>query len=335
MGRPWVDIVSQIGIEVTSGVPVAANRFLPTFSFNPKLKRETKQFRAQGNKYTTSSVRHRQFSDGSFDGVLDYNSFIYVLNGLLPPVTTPAAITGSTTAKKWAFRPIARGLDNPKTFTIEKGDSTAAEQYAYCQLTSMTAALGQDDMKITGNLFARTLVPGISLTPTPTAIPERPVERGQVNVYVDNAYANIGTTQITDPFEEEIALGEKFKPKFVHNRTYQSFKDGVEVAPSLVFSFMQEHNSQSRAMLADAIANDTIHYMRWEAKGIDLSTLQDGSVTELVQFDLAGKFTECEEIPDALGGGVYAYRYHFVALDDPNGMGRPWQADIVNTITTL
>src|SRR5215831_4355742 len=111
MGRPWVDIVSQIGIEVTSGTAVPANRFLPTFSFNPKLKRETKQFRAQGNKYTTSSVRHRQASDGNYDGVMDYNSLIYVLNGLLPPVTTPASVTGSTTAKKWSFRPIARGLD--------------------------------------------------------------------------------------------------------------------------------------------------------------------------------------------------------------------------------
>src|SRR2546428_505357 len=101
--RPDVIITSQIGVESTPGTPVAANRFLPTVSFMPKLKRETKQFRAQGDKYQTSSVKHKQHAEGTYDGILDYNSFIYILNGLTVPVSTPAAITGSTTGKKWAY----------------------------------------------------------------------------------------------------------------------------------------------------------------------------------------------------------------------------------------
>lgn len=333
--RPSVTIVSQLGVEVTPGTAVAANRFLPTYSLLPKLKRETKQFRSQGSKYQTTSVRHKQMADGGFEGVLDYNSFVYVLNGLTVPVATPAAISGSTTGKKWAFRPVSRALDNPKTFTVERGDSVAGDQFSYCQLTSLTVDWGQDDLKVSGNLFARTQTPGVTMTASPTSIAERPVERGQIDVFLDSSFGAIGTTQITDPFEEQMQLGEKFKPKFVHNTTYKSFKDGVEVAPSLVFSFMSEHNSQSRAYLADVIANDTLHYMRVKATGLDLSTAVDGSVTELVQFDLAGKFTEAEEIMDALGQGVYAYRYHFVALDDPNGMGRPWQVDVQNVLTGL
>lgn len=336
MGRPSVDIVSQIGIETVSGTPVAANRILPTYSFHPKLKRDTKQFRAQGNKYTTSSSKQKQHAPGAYDGVLDYNSFIYILNGLVVPVTTPAAVVGSTTAKKWAFRPVSRGLDNPKTFTVERGDATAADQFSYCQLTSMNVSLTQDETKVSGNLFARTQVPNFgALTASPTAIAERPVERGQIDVYLDSTFGGIGTTQITDPFEEEIQLGEKFKPKFVHNSTYQSFKDAVEVAPSLVYSFIQEHNSQSRAHLAAAIASDALWYLRIKAAGLDLSTAQDGTVRELIQFDLAGKFTEPEEILDASDGSVYAYKYNFVALDDPNGMGRPWQVDVINTLTAL
>lgn len=447
--RPDVTIVSYLGREITKGTAVPANRHLPTISLAPKLKVETKQFRAGGSKYETASVKHKQSSDGGYDGILDYNSFIYILNGLTVPVVTPAAVAGSTSAKLWSYRPLSRQVDNPHAYTIEVGDGVAADQFAYSQFSSLTANLGQDDMKINGNLFARTMVPNItqggaaneiqritiaagtnggtfdlpiaahSTTKTAllipwnvtadnlqgilesldniaegdvlvtggpgvsapldiqftgtlaginiatmvpsstnltggsthtatvtviqeggaatavTEIPERPVARGEINCYLDNDYANIGTTLITDAFEEEIQLGEKYKPKFVHNRNFKSWKDSIEIAPSLVFFFMAEHNGQSRAILADAIANDTVKYMRVNAAGLDLSTAQDGSVTELIQFDLSGKFANPIPVPNATGQGVYGYKYPFVALDDPIGMGRAWQADIINTRSAL
>ena len=98
---------------------------------------------------------------------------------------------------------------------------------------------------------------------------------------------------------------------------------------------MQEHNAQSRAHLLSSLSTDALWYLRIQAKGLDLSTLQDGSVRETIEFDLAGKFMEPEEIMDAVGQGVYAYKYNFVALDDPDGMGRPWRNTVINTRTTL
>jgi len=336
MGRPSVTIVSQFGVETTPGTSVAANRFVPTISWMPKLKIENKEFRAQGNKYNTTSVHHRKHADGTFEGVLDYNSIIYVLNGLVAPVTVPAAVAGSTTAKKWAFRPLSRQLDNPKTYTFEVGDAIAVDKYAYGQLTSLTTAWGQDDVKISGGLIAQTMVPNQTQTGGATSIAERPVERGQVDVFVDTTFGSIGTTQITDPFEEEFALGEKFKPKFVHNSSFQSFKEAIEVAPSLVFSFTEEHNAQGRSRLAGVINNgNQLQYLRIKCQGLDLSTAQDGSVRELIQWDIAGKFTQPEEIKDILSGGVYGYKYNFVSLDDPTGLGRPWQVDVINTLTAL
>lgn len=336
MGRPSVTIVSQLGVETTPGTAVAANRFVPTISWMPKLKVENKEFRAQGNKYNTTSVQHKKSAGGTYEGVLDYNSVIYVLNGLTVPVTVPVAVAGSTTAKKWAYRPLSRQLDNPKTYSVEVGDAIAVDQYAYGQLTSLTTSWGQDDLKISGAMIARTMVPNQTQTASPTAIAERPVERGQVDVFVDTAFGSIGTTQVTDPFEEEFALGEKFKPKFVHNSQFQSFKEAIEIAPSLVFSFIEEHNAQGRSRLAGLINNGTqMQYLRIKCQGIDLSTAQDNSVRELIQWDVAGKFTEPEEIKDVLNGGVYGYKYNFVALDDPTGMGRPWQVDVINTLTAL
>jgi hypothetical protein len=74
--------------------------------------------------------------------------------------------------------------------------------------------------------------------------------------------------------------------------------------------------------------------VRIQTKGLDLSTAQDGSVTELIQIDIAGKFTEPEEVRDVLTMGVYGYKYGFVALDDPT-LGRPFQVKVINTLTAL
>ncbi len=447
MGRPSVTIVSRIGVETTKGTAAPANRFLPTISFNPKVKRETKQFRAQGNKYNTSSVKHKQSGDGTFDGVLDYNSIVYLLNGLVVPVSSPTGpVSGSTTAYQWDFIPSSRQLDNPKTFTIEKGDAIAADRYTYGQMSSLTVDWGQDDLKMQGNLIAQTCTPNVvqgsgsneietisidatsgtydltvtahstsktallvpynlsaddlqgvleslsnigvgdvhvtagpvvagqhnyivefigtlantNITPMTisstnlaggthtgtvattqggasttvvTDIPERPVQRDQVDVFLDPTFAAIGDTQIVSPFEEQMQLGEKFKGKFAHNTSFPSWQEAIEIAPSLVFSFMSERDSQGRATFADVINSDEMQFLRILCTGLDLSTAQDGSVTELIQWDLAGKFTEPEEIMDAVGQGVYADRYHFVALD--NDDMPPWQVSVVNTLAAL
>jgi hypothetical protein len=445
--RASVVIVSQIGFETTPGVGGSANRFLPTISFLPKLKRETKQFRAQGSKYNTSSVRHKQSSDGTFDGVLDYNSLPYLLQCLTVPVTTPSGpLSGTTTAYRYQYNPLSRQLDNPKTLVCEVGDASKVDLYRYTQPTSLTIAWGQDDLKISGNLIARTMVPNQTQTgtlneitkllktgtvtgghfhltysaqqtadipynataddvqgylealnniaigdvqvyggPLPsvamyiewtgtkagtditvtidntgitgggsielttqqagggagiTEIPERPVERGQINVHYHTDYAALlaavdaeqETYLITDAFEEQMALGEKFKPKFVHNRNFASFKEAIEVAPSLTFSFMTEHNSQSQAILQSAIDADVMGYLCIDAVGVDLGSSPTGArdESERITFYLGGKFTDPEEVKDAMNAGVYAYRYNFVALQNA-AMGRPWLADIVNS----
>lgn len=444
--RPDVTIVSQIGRETIPGTAVPADRFLPTFSFMPHLKRVTKQFRAGGSKYETASVRHTQHAEGSYDGILDYNSLMYILNGLTVPTTAPAAIAVST-GFLWQWRPLVRQLDNPHSYTIEVGDSIAVDQFANCRPSSMTVQLNQSDNKVSGNLLAQTMKteqtqtatlnekqriviaagttagtftltvtahastqttapiaynasaddlagalvaltniaagdiqvtggPGVTapiaveflgtlaglniaqmtadstlltggathtatVTTTQngggagvTIIPERPVERGQVDVFLDTTFAGIGVTQIASPFDEELQLGQKIKPKFVHNSTYKSFQSAIEVAPSLVYSFTTEYNAWGRALLTNILANDPVMYLRIRAKGLDLSNAVDGSVTELVQFDLAGKFTEPEVIKDVTGSGVFGYKFHLVALDDPD-MGRPWQVDMQNSRASL
>src|SRR4051794_15728818 len=134
MNRGAVNRVTQIGVESTAGTRVAATHFTPTLSWMLKRERETKKFRAQGSKVDSAHVLHKVMSKGSVDGILDYNSCIYLFNSLFN-YATPSQI-GSLTAYTRTWTPGLSTADSTgKTYTVEDGDATACEDYAYTKVT--------------------------------------------------------------------------------------------------------------------------------------------------------------------------------------------------------
>jgi len=173
--RSGVDQVIQIGVEVTPGTAVPANRYLPTLNFNPRREIETKNFRGRGSKITTSKSQGKKMAKGDYDGVMDYNSIVYALAGLFPFTVAPIGASGG---HQWIFTPGVRTSDVArKTYTTELGDSVAGEKYAYTQLTSFGFEATQDDFTVKGNLIARYPTDGITLTASPTARYIAPVSR--------------------------------------------------------------------------------------------------------------------------------------------------------------
>ncbi len=81
--------VSQIGVETTPGVAVAATRRLVSMGLPLSPAREIQEFRPPGFKFTTGHVETRQWSEGSIgDGSgLSYNEVQYPLSSLLSKVT--------------------------------------------------------------------------------------------------------------------------------------------------------------------------------------------------------------------------------------------------------
>jgi hypothetical protein len=328
--RNYVDIGTQLAAEVTPGTFVGANRILPTINFDWKPQRQTQRFRAQRSKYDTSMRPGKLWSIAPFNGILDFASIVYPLAGLLP-YAAPVQI-GVSGCYTWTFLPNSRGADARKTFSFEYGDDVNVDRYAFGQFASLDIDLTQDGGVIAGNAFARKAVFNQALTAAATKLAERPVDRSMVNVYLDTAFANIGTTQLTDADSEKLSLGEKFKPRWVHDRTLGgNFKDVAEVAPPLTFDLVMEHNAQSRGYLVSMDANDLV-YARIDIQGEQIGT-SGGPVYESIQIDIAGKFDQPEPIGD--NEGSWAYRHKFCALDDPAGLGRPFKVTVVNSLAGL
>lgn len=329
MIRPNVTITTQLGVEVTPGTGVAANRIIRALNFMPRLRRDVKPFRPRGKKFSTLTTIGKEWGEGSYDGKGCYNALLYVLAGFLP-IPTPTAV-GASAAKRWTFQPSSSQEDSTrKTYTFEVGSNVAVDKFTFGQLASCQLNLTQDDVDVTGNLFARKPTYNQVQTASPTEIAARPIQRGQIDVFLDTVFANIGTTKITEVAQEQISVGDKYKPFWAHNTASNSFRDVVEVAPPCQFSFLTPHNSQSRGYF-DELAANALHYLRIQAIGDQISLDGVTPVFESLKWDIAGNFVEPEENDEQ---DAFAKRFVFEAIDDPT-LGGAFKVEVVNLLTTL
>ena len=327
--RSLVTITTQIGIEVTPGTPVPATRFVEAVSFMPKLRRETKPFRPRGSKYPTLNVPHKIWGEGSYESVGCYNGICYILSGLLPN-PTPSQI-GATAAYRRLYVPLSQQGDDARlTYTAEVGSNVKVDRYALMQLASLLFALTQDDVALSGNLFTQKPTFNLSQTVVSNRVQARPIQRGQINVYLDTVFADIGTTQVTDVAEERFTLGDKWLPYWAHNTNFPSFKTVTELAPELTFGLKMQHNAQSRAYL-DSLVDDEVHYLRIEAIGEQIADNAGTPVYESVVLDAAGKWTQPDDTEEQQ---TYAFDYNFQALDDED-LGGAFTVEVINLLSAL
>ena len=325
MGRATVNRKVQIGLETTAGNAAVANRLLPSLSIDLGPKFTSKEYRAAGFKYNTTSRIHQAWAEGPVSGPLDYEQLYYALYSLIgaPTTTTPG---GGSISRQHVFSPNPNSADAFKTLTVEQGDADAAEIAAYCVIRELGFEWGLDDVTMTGSAIARLPTVG-SLTATPTAVPQVPVSAREIDVFIDpTTYGNIGTTKVTDALSSSFKIGNKFVPKWVLNTANASFKDVTEVPVDLDLSFITEHNAQSRALFA-TIANNPIQFVRVLATG----PIIEGAIPYKIQVDVACHIAGVEQ-PDV--EGVWGYEYSAKPFSDVT-MARPFQITLVNTRTAF
>lgn len=330
MSRGSVGIVSQIGVETTPGVAVAANRLLPSLSLMPKPTFKTQKYRAQGARTTTVVTQAEHMGEGELTGVLDYNSIIWLFNGIFPFAAGTQIGALQAYTRQWNAGVFTSDMAR-KTFTIEKGDAESADRYASAQIKSIGLEATQDQFNVKGSMFALYPELDIVLTAAPTKIPERPVQRDHINLYIDSTYAAIGTTQVTQARRESLDIGEKFKPAWYHNRSIPSFTDIVETPYEASLTWATGHNAQSRAVHA-GIKQNPKKYLRWEAIGNLLGTNGATPVYEKIWLDMAVRFEKATELEN--DDDIYGYEYQ-CALNDDAAEGTHLIVTVVNGLANM
>jgi hypothetical protein len=165
MTRASVDQVVQLGVEYTSGTRMAATRRLPGLNFSLTPQAETQRFRGKGYNIDTTSVIHKLWQTGTYDGILDYNQIVYPLSGLIGLVGTGPVVIGATAGYTWDFNPVSTGADPyPKTFSLEEGDAEAAQVSTFLKFNSLNIDWTNDSLTFSGNAYSR--IPTDSLTLT-------------------------------------------------------------------------------------------------------------------------------------------------------------------------
>jgi hypothetical protein len=166
-----------------------------------------------------------------------------------------------------------------------------------------------------------------------TTLAEKPISREHIDVFIADSWADLdgatGTyTKITDVYEETLTVGEKDDPFFVHNTTYDSYKETVEKEHLVSFMFRTAHNAQSQAFFNSIEANAS-RFLRWQAVGNEIDT---GVNNDTLQWDFTGKITG---VAKQSGGIVYAYEYQFtgVVVSSFTSSGGVWSGKLINALT--
>src|SRR5205085_7120133 len=137
-------------------------------------------------------VHHKKWGAGSWESILDYNHLMYFLSGICPHPTRTQI--GSIEAYQGVWQPGLTTQDSArKTYTVESGiaGSGNVEKYAFTQLKNLSLDMGQDDFTVKSDAISRYPVLGATITASPTSIAPRPVERNDINLYIDDLFANL------------------------------------------------------------------------------------------------------------------------------------------------
>jgi len=324
--RASVNILTQLGAETTPGTAVPCDKKLPGLTINLSPSNTTKFYRPSGKKYLNTGVLQKVSARGNYKGPLSFTEIIYPLSGYIGSAD-PTAIP-STSAKQWDFLPSDTGPESNKSFTWQEGDASAAQQAAYVVFNSVKINLTRDSGEISGTCFSQPIDESATLTASPTDVSQMPVSGNTIDFYIDSTFGGIGGTKMTDPYELDIDLPEKFVEKWPVNSSNASWKEPVEKATEPSGYIILENNAQTRTLIAAMKQNQLpTYYLRFKCTGIAI-----GTSAYLLQGDFAIKYEDHEKLQDQ--GGVYGYKLKFKIVDDST-MGRPYSFRVINTQASL
>jgi hypothetical protein len=316
----------QIGVESTPGTAVAATKHLLDTTIEMGVQVDMHRYRPVGQKYASSLVVGKEWSQGAVSGALSYTDLVYLLNSLL----TTGVITqlGGTTAYSHVFTPAARAVDTPKTYTIEFGGSVRAAKFAYALMTDFAIVVNRSEASITGTFMGQAITDGIVLTGAVPDLEEKPVIPTTIAVFMDPTSAALGTTKLTRLLAFGLTIGSRYNPVWVVNSAQQAYVSHVEVEPTVQFTFMVEADTQGMTPLA-SLRTGTSQFVRLKATSVDLAGVGN---PYSVQFDLAGKVSALSNFQDS--DGVYAIEYTWDVVYDAT-WGNALLATIINKLVTL
>src|SRR5678816_2778611 len=266
----------QIGVESTSGTPVPANKLLPSMSIDLDPVFDTTKIKATGRRFASIIVPSGQEGvTGKLAGGVTFTELIYPLSMLWGASATVVHPAGGVNAWQWVWSPPLSGRTNPKSMTIEAGDSDDSERVSYGILTDLGLDLSRAGSVLSGAILGQTIEKYAALsggswtgmTPTPTAIALLPVLPKKWDVYMDATSGALGTTKLLRCFKATFGYGGAFVPYYPMNSaltTWAGAADGEDVGATISLQLIKD--AVGEGLWTQARAGST-RYIRLVALG--------------------------------------------------------------------
>src|SRR5262245_29759733 len=327
--RPSVVEANVIRVEATRGTdPTTGSKLLTGAAIALGPDGEIDQYGPAGQKYNTLSILNKEWSSGELTGKPTYTELVYWLSSVhtAAVITTPA---GGTTSRTWTFTPASAALDNPVTFTVERGPiGGTGEKMSYGLLTDLTLSFSKNDGNdMTGTFLAQRASYGVTVNPSPVAIPLIPIAPTQVDVYIDPTAATIGTTKLLRDFSAEYRLSGKYAPIWPLNSTLNSFDGHTEQKPTAELTLKLGNDTAGQSHLTP-MRNGTTQFVRIQATGPIIET----TIAYRLRIDLACQVSDAPQVGDE--DQLSTLEWTFQIVHD-GGWGKSQVVEVINTLTAL
>jgi hypothetical protein len=325
----------QIGVETVPGTAVAAPRRLGSMGFEIGPSVDIKPLRPTGTKYPILEILGKEWTEADINGSAVYTELPYAFASVMsaPVVTALTDGVTPTGATRWVFNSNTYGDDAPKTLTVEQGSAFRAHRFAHGIISEYTWEWSRDEIELGGTMLGRAIEDGVTLTGSPTVLPQVPVRPSELSVYIDSSAVALGTTKQLRTLKGECNIGDRYMPLWVVDAAQPSFVSTVEGEPTVEFKITQMADSQAAANLI-AMRAGASKFLRLQGVGPTIYTaaLPQDNVTHKVTWDVAGQVSDVSKFEDE--DGVFAVEYTFSAVHDPT-WGKAFTVEVITTTATL
>lgn len=324
------DIITQIGLESVLGTPVAPTKRLRSIMVMPNRELLTKQKMGKGFRQPTGGVVNRKRANAKFEGQPCYNELAVLLGVMYGHEAIVEVNDGP--GQTLSILPNTTGKDSHKSLTIEHGDDTHAETYAYAVPSELELRFTREDSTLSGQMVCRHPTSSSGITTSGiTYYEQQPISLDQISVYLSDTYGNIGNSGkiLDNVFEVGVKVSEKYKPKEVLNRSYPSFMNIAQPKYDVEFNLKCENDAQVRA-IRDAMraSNQPPFFIRVEGIGELIET----GVYHRFRADAAVCLKQ-ESNEDDLDA-IFGLNLDLFAVFNSD-MGRSHRYEFINTLEAL
>lgn len=296
--RATVTQAVQIGLEATPGTVVPANKTIRSISFEAGVEGEAEVFRPDGHKWGALAEPGLEWTSARLRGKWTYTEINYMLESLFQ---TAAVVADGTNGKKRIYTIADVVADTKKTLTVEQGDAFRAHRFAYGLITELAFEASRRALNLSGSMMGQLLTDGVTMTATPADVALKTVLPKQVDVFLDDTSAALGTTKLLRVFRCNTRIGNRFGPIWAINSANPSYAADVELPPQGEVNLGLEADAAGMAAGLTPFRSGATKFLRVKALGDTIPGAVPSTYT--FQIDAALKIRQPQPFEDF--DGVY------------------------------